>query len=1639
MHRPSFCILHSAFCIAVALATASARARTVSITDTHYADGVASSFDLAIGAGENAEGLYMAYGNLDGGDDIDAWENVSKVADIPAATTSYTASAPAGWGTSVSALRFFMATVADLPYDVQFEYVYTIGKGECADTGYRPTSNTKVAIDMSMQGNNGNTYIPIWGYRRSSGVDAFALFINKNYRQFALNFTNTDVKAAADLTVGERFIYRNDNSKQYLTRVERGESETCILDTTPHLDFEAPEGWTIALGGMRTSVGGNIDVRGLQMRVYSFKIWEGDTLMRDYVPAMNNGTVGLYDRQSRTMLTSSRNRAGDVSFANGPVVLVNGGFASSTAAPATVFALGAPITGAAVREVAISATNRISGAISSLGLSFSPSPSTNYLYLAYGATDGGDDPSDWDHLDFVGIVKPFESSATVAAPAGWGDSVLALRFFLGVPPAKPYDRDLEYIASTGSQWIDTGVHFRYGQKFSLKWRQYSIENLFDCDAGWGVGVNVNGVSRNFIGGGYSSAHTRINLWIKGSAYNFTPVFNVADLTTSVIYLDECTALDPVTYTMTDIASGDVWTLGTAVTPQDGENYESNSNLFLGRYGTDNKSTYAHLGKKAFYQATLETAATGEKVFDLVPVEKDGEACMYDTVSGNIHHNAGSGTFFAGPEVPPRIPSSSFASSSAALSLVGKPRVVAGDTGHTTYTTATVGYDVVTLGNAAAVDVELLYGPSADALTLSATIATSVGQGTGTGTLPGLTPGRVYYARLVASDGAGNESEPSPLFTISIPLPDSPAGGNLRPITSAEAVGGMASATFPAYSVTTPLYLAYGAEYGGETTNGWEHVVKVADIPGASTNASCALPQGWGSSVKFLRFFFSGEVPEGVTILDSLTTTGAQYVNTGLYPTNDFKAEIIAKSGGTGSDFAPLMGERRTSSAEKFNFVLWLPRGTTYVNVRPNCGNQQYDIGNQNAGKPTGETCTYSLSLAEGLLVDGTQITPPSSFVPTDIAARDPLILFGLNSDGSIDSRKFPGTFYAFRAYFGQRMAMNLLPCESNGTVALYDSVSGTVFQNLGTGAGFTGGTPVEAGFASFSDVVVAPDASAPILGEVAASGAWRGDRVTVSGTLASAGAGSCAIAVETSRSGDFTDAVTWPCAGTYAAEDAFSVELHSADATSDAYIRPGQSLWYRAKVTDAAGQTDYSLPAEVTTRAALAIRIPTIATSAGRFTVTAQIDALGANTNYLWVLHKVGETGQEYATAKVALGPDYASNTVDVPGISAATGPGTLFWSLVISNDCSTAVWTSQTEYKGTLLANALRYTWRKGAAEGNWEDSANWDASEGRFAYPTSESEAYFAGGTTAKVSVVSALAEVNKMYCSENDVVLVFTGGKDHKLKTGTFDTNAAGGSICFSNIAFEVTNNGMEINQGRTMIFHDALGEIYNAGEFGARGGPDRHFIVSGGSYVKSSGNLVVGGEGSTVVIDDSYVDLYATSHGFFFSSNADGGDIILKGRNARLEAVSMARCAGRRTSGGRLIFVVPEGGYAATPVVQVTDRHTAATYDTSRMFGNDTPANASIIRNTTILIAPDSPGLSASRTIRQPLISWKNGLAFEKLVFETPSVRPRSNFFAYAAEFDETDGPYGWETTWTDGEAPLSLGFIHEQATTVIMVR
>ena len=1640
----SFCILHSALCIAVALAAASATARSVSVTGTNLTDGVASSFDLAIGAGENAEGLYMAYGNLDGGDDIDAWENVSKVADIPAATTSYTASAPVGWGTSVTALRFFMATVADLPYDIRYEYIYSTGV-QSADTGYLPTSDTKVAIDMSMQSNNGSTYIPVWGYRKSAGVDAFALFINKNYREFALNFKNTDVKAAATLNPGERFIYRNDNTKQYLTRVERGESEVCILDTTPSLQFTAPAGYTLGFNGFKNGKTTSVENRSLAMRVYGMKIWEGDTLLRDYVPALKDGNVGLYDLGTQSMLLSQWTSADAWGrpFIAGPILCVNGGFTSSTAAPATVFALGEPLSGAASRTVAITSTNRVSGAISSVGVSFPPSFATNYLYLAYGAADGGNVPADWDHLDFVKVVKPYELSATVAVPEGWGDSVLAFRLFLGEPPAKPYDYDVEWLGTTGSQWIDTGIRLRYGQTVSVTWRQNSLSPIYNADMGWSAGYGTSGGQSYSIIGGGNRNNDKLIAYLVGTSYQFSPVFYTSRLTDTTIYRDECVIGDDISFTMTDTATGDVWSLATSPATPGGSAFETPNGLFLGRSST--VGDWLNLGKKAFYGVTIKTTATGEDVANLVPVVKDGAAFMYDTVSGTLYGKSGDGDFLIGPAIEtPRLPSTVFPAASATVSLVGLPQVVAGEVADVagSYSSVRIGYDVRSLGAAQSVAVRVLYGPAADSLPSDATLAAQAGLGAGSGVLGGLMPGRTYYARLVAGAN-GAEGEPSPVFTFTCPAPDATAGGSYcgRPFESLATSGGTATATFETYFRSTPLYMAYGADYGVETTNGWEHVVKVADVAADATSASFALPAGWGASVRFMRcFFMVAAAPDGDAFLDSIVCSGAQYVDTGIYPDRNLRVEMRAKvNSGASNDWVPFLGQRRTSNV-RFNFVLWAPKNPATAKVRPNCGNQQFDIGDCAINEPAGATNIYSLGVQSGLVVNGEVSADPSRFVDTQSVANQSLPLFGLRSDGALDNRMFFGACFGFKAYSNDTVTAALVPFSRGGVAGLYDIVKDE-FHPSASATPFAAGSLSSGDLCSFSDPIIAPDVSMPSIGEVSDDGGWRGDRLAVTGVLASGGAGGCTIAVETSRLGDFSDAVSWPCAGTYGTEDAFAAELYEADTSSPAYIRPGETLWYRVRVTDGAGRSDYSLPASVTTFAALAVGTPSISMAGRAFTVTVPVSTLGANTGCVWVAYSMGTATLDRETVPVAVPHDYDGASVTVQGV--APSAGAMYWSLVVSNGCSTAAWTSRSNVRSATLSNNIRYTWKSSVANGAWEDAASWDAPEGRLDYPTSESEAYFLGGTTARVEIATSLVQVRQLYVWTGYLDVVFHGGAagtGHKLLVSdTLFADGVGGTICVSNLNFEVSRGGVTINENRLLkICGGAQAAFYNSGDINICKGPRRHLEISGGSYLQGSGSLRIGGAGSTVVVDDSRLDMYAWDKGVFFSCDANGGELIVRGRNARVEAAYSFRTAWDKGTGGTLTFVIPENGFAATPVEQVPYAHSTS-WQITRPFAGEAPENQSHIQPLAIRIDPSSPGLSASQTICQPLVSWKGGLSLEKMTLEPIPVRRNSNRFAYAAAFDETDGPYGWETSWTDADAPLTLGFIHEHAATVILLR
>ena len=84
--------------------------------------------------------------------------------------------------------------------------------------------------------------------------------------------------------------------------------------------------------------------------------------------------------------------------------------------------------------------------------------STRYLCAGWAETDQRADYTAWTNLNFkvLGEVDSSTTSWTFDAPEGWGEGFRALRFFLVEKETRPYDSRVEWIESTGNEWINTG-------------------------------------------------------------------------------------------------------------------------------------------------------------------------------------------------------------------------------------------------------------------------------------------------------------------------------------------------------------------------------------------------------------------------------------------------------------------------------------------------------------------------------------------------------------------------------------------------------------------------------------------------------------------------------------------------------------------------------------------------------------------------------------------------------------------------------------------------------------------------------------------------------------------------------------------------------------------------------------------------------------------------------------------------------------------------------------------------------------------------------------------------------------------------------------------------------------------------------
>ena len=198
----------------------------------------------------------------------------------------------------------------------------------------------------------------------------------------------------------------------------------------------------------------------------------------------------------------------------------------------------------------------------------------------------------------------------------------------------PYN-SIEYLESTGTQWIDTGFKFTGNVvKYDLV---YVIPAALQDKTLFGASDN----NVNWSGLQYYYGNDGINNQLRNGLY-------VGGLSWSATSQD--TIGTTYVYSLTVDRNNLTWNRS--------KNGSTNSGTFTGTVTSNvNVTLFAHnmgnsvVQRAAYRVYSFKITQDGVVVRDFVPAkDASGVACMYDKVSGTFFYNAGSGNFTAGPDV-----------------------------------------------------------------------------------------------------------------------------------------------------------------------------------------------------------------------------------------------------------------------------------------------------------------------------------------------------------------------------------------------------------------------------------------------------------------------------------------------------------------------------------------------------------------------------------------------------------------------------------------------------------------------------------------------------------------------------------------------------------------------------------------------------------------------------------------------------------------------------------------------------------------------------------------------------------------------------------------------------------------------------
>ena len=195
-------------------------------------------------------------------------------------------------------------------------------------------------------------------------------------------------------------------------------------------------------------------------------------------------------------------------------------------------------------------------------------------------------------------------------------------------PKLPYDAEVEYLESTGTQWIDTLINADFNMSVEI--------TMANVSTPWN---NVNPMGAILA---TPMRRHHLNFTVQGVRY----FFGVGD---GCVLASNVKPSDGDVFTFKVDAVNKTFTLGSFLGTFPNDTFDTGVSYWLfGRNGT----TPPYLGSLRIYSAKLWNGST--LVRDMIPVRFTNEqgqskGAMYDRVSGQLFRNAGTGVFTIGPD------------------------------------------------------------------------------------------------------------------------------------------------------------------------------------------------------------------------------------------------------------------------------------------------------------------------------------------------------------------------------------------------------------------------------------------------------------------------------------------------------------------------------------------------------------------------------------------------------------------------------------------------------------------------------------------------------------------------------------------------------------------------------------------------------------------------------------------------------------------------------------------------------------------------------------------------------------------------------------------------------------------------------